>query len=158
MSVFDALVGQARAVAQLQQAAADAGRLTRGEPAGTAMTHAWLFTGPPGSGRSVAARAFAAALQCPDAGCGHCTDCRQALGGTHPDVAQVETEGLTISIDTARDIVARSSRSPTRGRWQVTLVEDADRMLERTSNTVLKAVEEPPPQASSEATPRRGAA
>ncbi len=114
------------------------------------MTHAWLFTGPPGSGRSVAARAFAAALQCttptPDgSACGHCADCHQVLVGTHPDVAVVVPEGLHLKIDEAREIIARSSRSPVRGRWQVTLIEDADRMEERTSNTVLKALEEPPP-------------
>jgi DNA polymerase III subunit delta' len=150
VSVFAALVGQERAVAQLQAAADDARRIVEaGGPAVAtgrgAMTHAWLFTGPPGSGRSVAARAFAAALQCPAGGCGHCRDCLQALGGTHADVAQVETEGLHIKIAVAREIVTRASRAPTGGRWQVTLVEDADRMEERTSNTVLKVVEEPPP-------------
>src|SRR5687768_15541744 len=109
------------------------------------MTHAWLFTGPPGSGRSVAARAFAAALQCPDLGCGHCDTCAQALSGNHPDVVIVVPEGLHLKIEDAREVITRSSRSPTRGRWQVTLIEDADRMEERTSNTLLKAIEEPPP-------------
>ena len=134
MTVFDRLVGQG-AVVELLQAAAG----------GTGMTHAWLFTGPPGSGRSVAARAFAAALQCADAGCGHCEACHQALGGTHPDVAVVVPEGLHLSIADAREVIGRSSRAPTRGRWQVTVIEDADRMEERTSNTLLKAIEEPPP-------------
>ncbi len=134
MSVFDSLVGQDEVVQQLQAAAR-----------GHGMTHAWLFIGPPGSGRSVAARAFAAALQCPDAGCGQCEACHQALGGTHPDVAVVVPEGLHLSIADARQVIGRSSRAPTRGRWQVTLIEDADRMEERTSNTLLKAVEEPPP-------------
>ena len=134
MSVFDSLVGQEAVVEQLQAAARGAG-----------MTHAWLFTGPPGSGRSVAARAFAAALQCTDAGCGHCSACQQALGGPHPDVAVVVPEGLHLSIADAREVIGRSSRAPTRGRWQVTLIEDADRMEERTSNTLLKAIEEPPP-------------
>jgi DNA polymerase III subunit delta' len=146
MSVFDSLVGQERAVEQLQAAADAAGRLVRGEdPGSAAMTHAWLFTGPPGSGRSVAARALAAALQCPDAGCGHCHDCSQALGGTHADVALVVPEGLHLLIEEAREIIARSARAPSGGRWQVTVIEDADRMEERTSNTVLKAIEEPPP-------------
>ena len=155
MSLFDALVGQERVVEQLRVAVADAadvlarhepghGAVTRGAGRG-AMTHAWLFTGPPGSGRSVAARAFAAALQCPDGGCGHCDACHQVLVGTHPDVAQIVPEGLHLVIEDAREIIARSSRLPTRGRWQVTVIEDADRMEERTSNTVLKAVEEPPP-------------
>jgi DNA polymerase-3 subunit delta' len=112
------------------------------------MTHAWLFTGPPGSGRSLAARAFAAALQCSDPGapgCGQCEECHQALVGTHPDVAAIVPEGLHLLMADAREIIKRSSRAPTRGRWQVTLIEDADRMEENTSNTVLKAIEEPPP-------------
>jgi DNA polymerase-3 subunit delta' len=138
MTVFADLVGQDAVVEQLQ-AAAD-GRADR-----RAMTHAWLFTGPPGSGRSVAARAFAAALQCPQNGCGNCETCHQALTGSHPDVAVIAPEGLHLLIDQAREVIQRSSRAPTRGRWQVTLIEDADRMEERTSNTLLKAVEEPPP-------------
>jgi DNA polymerase-3 subunit delta' len=138
MTVFADLVGQEAVVEQLQ-AAAD-GRADR-----RAMTHAWLFTGPPGSGRSVAARAFAAALQCPQNGCGSCESCHQALTGSHPDVAVIVPEGLHLLIDQAREVIQRSSRAPTRGRWQVTLIEDADRMEERTSNTLLKAVEEPPP-------------
>jgi DNA polymerase III subunit delta' len=148
VTVFDGLVGQEAVVGQLQDAARDAGRIVRGEDGGprSAMTHAWLFTGPPGSGRSVAARAFAAALQCEQGGCGTCEACSQALGGTHPDVAIIVPEGLHLVIDDAREIIVRSSRAPTRGRWQVTLIEDADRMEERTSNTLLKAVEEPPPR------------
>ena len=155
MSVFDVLVGQERVVEQLQTAVEDAARvLLRHEPghgaatraAGRgAMTHAWLFTGPPGSGRSIAARAFAAALQCPDGGCGHCDSCHQVLVGTHPDVARIVPEGLSLGVTEAREIVVRSSRAPTRRRWQVTLIEDADRMTEDAVNAVLKAVEEPPP-------------
>jgi DNA polymerase-3 subunit delta' len=138
VSVFADLVGQEAVVAQLQ-AAVD------GHAGGRGMTHAWLFTGPPGSGRSVAARAFAAALQCPQNGCGTCETCHQAMSGNHPDVAVIVPEGLHLLIDQAREVIERSSRAPTRGRWQVTLIEDADRMEERTSNTLLKAVEEPPP-------------
>ena len=147
MSVFDDLVGQEVVVAQLQAAADAAARSLAGEPEGAGgMTHAWLFTGPPGSGRSIAARAFAAALQCErGSGCGHCQACTQSLTGAHPDVAVIVPEGLHLKIDDAREIITRSSRAPTRGRWQVTLIEDADRMEERTSNTLLKAIEEPPP-------------
>ena len=147
MSVFDDLVGQQSVVAQLQAAVRAAARLVAGEPEGAGgMTHAWLFTGPPGSGRSVAARAFAAGLQCErGVGCGHCEACAQSLSGAHPDVAVIVPEGLHLKIKEAREIILRSSRAPTRGRWQVTLIEDADRMEERTSNTLLKAIEEPPP-------------
>jgi DNA polymerase-3 subunit delta' len=148
VSVFDELVGQQRAAVQLQEAADDARLVLGGAQARGAMTHAWLFTGPPGSGRSIAARAFAAALQCTSpgaAGCGHCEACHQSLVGTHPDVALVVPEGLHLVIDDAREIIKRSSRAPVQGKWQVTVIEDADRMEERTSNTVLKAIEEPPP-------------
>ncbi len=143
-SVFDDLVGQDAVVEQLSAAAAAAAKVVAGGD-GAGMTHAWLFTGPPGSGRSVAARAFAASLQCLAQGCGQCDACHQALSGNHPDVAVIVPDGLHLKIDEAREVIARSSRAPTRGRWQVTLIEDADRMEERTSNTLLKAIEEPPP-------------
>lgn len=114
------------------------------------MTHAWLFTGPPGSGRSVAARAFAAALQCTDPvagpGCGACQGCRTTLAGTHADVRAVIPEGLSISVADMRALVAGASRRPSAGRWQVLLIEDADRLTEGAANALLKAVEEPPPR------------
>ncbi len=147
MSVFAGLGGQEHVGEQLQAAVASAGAGVGGGDGGPGgMTHAWLFTGPPGSGRSVAARAFAAALQCTEGGCGHCDTCHQALSGNHPDVAVIVPEGLHFKIDEAREVITRSSRSPTRGRWQITVMEDADRMEERTSNTLLKAIEEPPPR------------
>ena len=146
MSVFADLVGQEPVVAQLRAAAAGAARLRAGEPeGGGGMTHAWLFTGPPGSGRSIAAKAFAAALQCDTGeGCGHCEPCRQVLTGAHPDVALIVPEGLSIGVGDARRIILRSAHAPTRGRWQVTLIEDADRLTEDASNALLKALEEPP--------------
>ena len=134
--VWAQVVGQPAVVAELRAAV--------GDPA--AMTHAWLFTGPPGSGRSVAARAFAAALQCPDGGDGTCHECRTVLAGTHADVQSVVPEGLSIGVDEVREIVRIAGRAPSRGRWQVVLVEDADRMTEQASNTVLKMLEEPPPR------------
>ncbi len=110
------------------------------------MTHAWLITGPPGSGRSTAARAFAAALQCPDGGCGHCDACHTVLSGTHADVAVVNTRQLSIGVDEARDLVARAGRHPAGGRWQVMIIEDADRLTERAGNALLKGLEEPTPR------------
>lgn len=135
MSVFAGLVGQDAVIETLTAAVA-----------GDGMTHAWLFTGPPGSGRSVAARAFAAALQCDRGGCGECHECHTAIGGSHPDVNIVVPAGLHLLIAEAREIVASAARAPSRGRWQVTVIEDADRMEERTGNTLLKALEEPPPR------------
>ncbi|OYO03284.1 DNA polymerase-3 subunit delta' [Propionibacteriaceae bacterium ES.041] len=132
--VWADLVGQQPAIDVLSRA-------VRGEQ--HAMSHAWLITGPPGSGRSNAARAFAAALQCERGGCGECTACRTALSGAHPDVTLVRTEMLSIGVEEVRDLVRRASMSPTLGRKQVLVVEDADRVTERGADALLKAIEEP---------------
>src|ERR1051326_3690504 len=145
--VWADVVGQPDAVAVLRAAAAAASDIVDGTATSSpAMTHAWLFTGPPGSGRSVAARAFAAALQCPNGGCGTCTACHTALAGTHADVRFVVPEGITIGVAEMRGLVLRAQTAPTLGRWQVLLVEDADRLTEQAGNALLKAVEEPPPR------------
>lgn len=141
MSVWDDLQGQAPVVAQLKQAA-------QGE---SGLTHAWLFTGPPGSGRSNAAKAFAAALNCEQddvtqRGCGVCPACHTILGETHSDVTFVRTEKVTITIDEARELVSKAGDRPATGRWRIIVVEDADRMAERTTNVLLKAIEEPTPR------------
>lgn len=136
MSVWRDVIGQEPAVATLSRAVED--------PA--AMTHAWLLTGPPGSGRSVAARAFAAALQCPSGGCGQCRECRTAADGTHADVDLIATEGLSIKVEQARDLVALAQHRPSLGRWRVIIVEDADRLTERAADALLKALEEPTPR------------
>lgn len=140
----------------------------RAAASGTGMTHAWLFTGPAGSGRSVAARAFAAALQCVSIpvgqvgnrgglvdsqtrqaiphqpGCGHCTGCHTVQAGSHPDVRFVVPDGLSIPVALMRELVLRAATTPAVGRWQVLVVEDADRLTEAAANALLKAVEEPP--------------
>ncbi len=112
------------------------------------MTHAWLITGPPGSGRSVAALCFAAALQCTSdgvPGCGECRACTTTMAGTHADVRRIIPEGLSIGVDEMRAIVQIASRRPGTGRWQIVLIEDADRLTEGAANALLKVVEEPPP-------------
>lgn len=141
--VFERLVGQPAAREELLTAAARA----RSGDAG--MTHAWLFTGPPGSGRSVAAVVFAAALQCTDPetiGCGECAGCRTTLAGTHADVRRVVPEGLTIQVKEMRELVHTANRRPSTGRWLVVIIEDADRLTEGAANALLKVVEEPPAQ------------
>ncbi|HET7399436.1 MAG TPA: DNA polymerase III subunit delta' [Intrasporangium sp.] len=139
MSVWDDLVGQQPTVETLSQVVRD--------PSG--MTHAWLFTGPPGSGRSNAARAFAAALQCPHGGCGTCHECRTALDGSHADVDVVSTQGLSIKVAHARELVQLAAMRPSVGRYRIILIEDADRLTAYTdapANALLKALEEPSPR------------
>lgn len=143
MTVWDALVGQSSVVTSLRDAASDAAR----QPPGLAMTHAWLVTGPPGSGRSTAAGAFATALMCPTGGCGHCGQCVAALNGSHPDVEVIRPEGVSYKTADARALVGRASIAPSRGRWHVIIIEDADRLTETANNVLLKAIEEPPPRA-----------
>ncbi|MGQ0625616.1 MAG: DNA polymerase III subunit delta' [Sporichthyaceae bacterium] len=143
MSVWVDVVGQRLAVAVLQGAVADSAGALQGSAAPGAMTHAWLITGPPGSGRSVAARAFAAALQCTAGGCGDCLACRTALSGTHADVELFSTELLSLGVKDTRELVRRAALSPAGGRWQIIIVEDADRLTERAANALLKAIEEP---------------
>lgn len=132
--VWAELIGQEQAVETLRRAVAGESH---------AMSHAWLLTGPPGSGRSNAARAFAAALQCEWGGCGVCNDCRTSLTGAHPDVTLVRTEMLSIGVDEVRDLVRRAAMSPTMRRRQVIVVEDADRVTERGADALLKSIEEP---------------
>lgn len=135
MSVWNSLIGQDAVVAELSHAVAD----------DTAMTHAWLITGPPGSGRSTAAVAFAAALQCPMGGCGTCATCTTVTAGAHPDVEIVRSETLSYGADDARDLILRSSVVPADSPWHVVVVEDADRFTDTAVNVMLKALEEPPP-------------
>ncbi|MEV0798008.1 DNA polymerase III subunit delta' [Kribbella sp. NPDC050281] len=148
MSVWDDLVGQEPAIAVLRKAVAGAEAGMRGETgaAVAGMTHAWLITGPPGSGRSNAGRAFAAALQCANQGCGECNQCRTALSGAHPDVSLIRTELLSIRVSEIRELVRRAAMSPTQGRWQVMVVEDADRLTEQAADALLKSIEEPAPR------------
>lgn len=141
--VFASLVGQSSAVEQLAYAAAAATQIVDGTGPGGGMTHAWLFVGPPGSGRSVAARAFAAALQCEHGGDDTCQSCHTVKVGTHADVHVVHPEGLSISVREIREIVRVAAFHPSGERWQVVIIEDADRLTEGASNALLKAIEEP---------------
>lgn len=133
--VWSELLGQPEAVSQLRQAV---------KTKETGLQHAWLLTGPPGSGRSNAATAFAAALVCEQGGCGDCKSCRMVSSGTHPDVSVLATEKVIISIEEIRQLVASSHFGGSVSKYQIMIIEDADRMTERSSNVLLKALEEPP--------------
>ncbi|QIX28220.1 DNA polymerase III subunit delta' [Nocardioides sp. JQ2195] len=134
-TVWDNLVGQRPVISALSAAAS-----------GHGMSQAFLFTGPPGSGRSNAAVAFAAALQCESPtgpGCGSCHSCHTVLAGSHADVSVIRTEKLSIGVEEVRDLVRRSALAPVGQRWQILVVEDADRLTEQACNALLKAIEEP---------------
>lgn len=134
MKVWDELLGQPEAIEQLR-------RVVEGKESG--FQHSWLFTGPAGSGRSTLARAFASALQCEENGCGICSTCKLIAADAHPDVRMLVTDKVIISIDEVRELVQFSALGSTLGRYRIVVIEDADRMTERTSNVLLKALEEP---------------
>lgn len=138
--VFDDLIDQQPAIEVLSRAIEAAH--TDGSES-QEMSHAWLFTGPPGSGRSTGAIAFAAALVCSHQGCGSCQECLTAKAGNHPDVEIYQTQGLSIKVDDVRELVVRASWSPSTSRYRVVIIEDCDRLTESAANALLKAIEEP---------------
>ncbi len=138
-SVFDDLVGQEHIIDILKGAVA----ASRTGSESQEMTHAWVFTGPPGSGRSSAAVAFAQALICPNKGCGACNECQSAATSGHPDVEVIRTEGLSIKVEEIRELLTRVAWAPSMGGWRVVVMEDADRLTESAANALLKAIEEP---------------
>ena len=143
-NVYGDLVGQEHIVDVLQSAVAATRNSDEAlEITDQAMTHAWLFTGPPGSGRSSAAVAFAQALVCPSDGCATCNACRSVITNAHPDVEVIRTEALSIKIDEVRELLARVAWAPSMGGWRVVVMEDADRLTESAANALLKAIEEP---------------
>jgi DNA polymerase-3 subunit delta' len=138
-TVFEALVGQQHVIEILKGAVA----ASRTGAESQEMTHAWVFTGPPGSGRSSAAIAFAQALICRKSGCGACSDCNATQSSGHPDVEIIRTEGLSIKVEDVRELLTRVAWAPSMGGWRVVVMEDADRLTESAANALLKAIEEP---------------
>lgn len=136
MSVWDSLVGQKPVIDMLS-------RIAQGDP--SQITQSWLICGPPGSGRSNMARAFAAALESPDHGMSAepTRVTQQVIAGTHPDVTVLTTNKVTIGIDQVREIITTSEQMPATAPWRIIIIEDVDRMLERTTNVLLKEIEEP---------------
>jgi DNA polymerase-3 subunit delta' len=139
-SVFDNLIDQEVVIKTLKEAiAASKDSLNISQN----MTHSWLFTGPPGSGRSNAAIAFAAGLLCEKGGCGSCINCITTIDGSHADIELIRTEGLSIKVDEVRELITRTSWSPSVGNYRVVVIEDADRLTESAANALLKVIEEP---------------
>ena len=136
MSVWDSLVGQKPVIDMLS-------RIAQGDP--SQITQSWLICGPPGSGRSNMARAFAAALESPDHGMSAepTRVTQQVLAGTHPDVTVLTTNKVTNGIDQVREIITTSEQMPATAPWRIIIIEDVDRMLDRTTNVLLKEIEEP---------------
>jgi DNA polymerase-3 subunit delta' len=142
MNVFSTLIGQDNIVEQLNLAV----QVAKSGETSQAMTHSWLFVGPPGSGRTNAAVAFTASLVCKENGCGVCIDCTTVLASTHVDVERFNPTGLSIKADEVRELVSRSSWSPTVGGWRIVIIDDADRLTETAANALLKTIEEPESQ------------
>ncbi len=140
--MWQELIGQDLAIRSLQQAAKDSllnanGKTTAG------FSQSWLITGPPGSGRSTAAKLFAAALQCEKSGCGECATCKSVLNGSHPDVKTILPSGLTYGVDEVKDLMQGSALIPAIGQWNILILEDADRLTTVAANALLKSIEEP---------------
>lgn len=138
MSVWDSVVGQGQVVQRLQKVAcADASKIAQ----------SWLICGAAGFGSVQVARAFAAALESPDHG--ECENgelsktAKEVLSGSHPDVHMLTTEGVTLSVDAVREVIGISEQMPSTAPWRIIIIEDVGRMLERSTNVLLKEIEEP---------------
>ena len=140
MNVFNSLIDQSAVVEILKEAVNSAQKLNESSQV---MTNTWLFTGPPGSGRSNAAIAFAAALVCKEGGCSKCNDCLSTILGNHADVELIKTQGLSIKIDEVRELISRASWAPSVANYRVVVIEDADRLTDSAANALLKVIEEP---------------
>jgi DNA polymerase-3 subunit delta' len=128
--VFDSLLGQERAVNALRHYAQH-------------PVHAYLFTGPAGSGIHEALVAFSAALQCSDAGCGDCESCRLALGGADSDVTFIERTGVLWNVEEFKEAERISRRVPLGRSHQIVIIENVE-LTAGSVGKLLKILEEPP--------------
>mgnify|MGYP003346861388 CR=1 FL=1 len=140
MKIFENIVGQSQVIETLKSAVIAA---RENSDFSHKMTHSWLFAGPSGSGRSTAAKAFAAALVCSNNGCGECIDCLTAMDGSHLDIDILRTETSSIKVDEIREVISRTSTSPSISSWRLVIIQDAQRLTEAAANALLKVIEEP---------------
>lgn len=132
--VFDVLIGQDAAAAMLRQHVAN-------------PVHAYLFTGPPGSSLHDALVSFAAALQCPQNGCGDCATCRRVLEGKDTDVYFAQRSGLSWRVDELREAERVSRRRPLGSGYQIVVIEEVELTTTGSAPSapaLLKSLEEPP--------------
>ena len=140
MKIFENIVGQPQVIETLKNAVIAA---RENSELSQKMNHSWLFTGPPGSGKSTVAKVFAAALLCSNSGCGECVDCITAMDGSHLDIDILKSDTLSIKVDEIRDLISRTSTSPSISNWRVVIIQDTQRLTEAAANALLRVIEEP---------------
>ncbi|SEU31630.1 DNA polymerase III subunit delta' [Paenibacillus sp. NFR01] len=125
----------------------DAKRLLRNALRKNAVSHAYLFTGPAGSGQMKTAQTFAQAIFCTgsaDDACGVCLECRKVQHGNHPDLTVLRPDGASIKIDQIRELQRQFSYRSEGIHPKVYIIEGADKMTVQAANSLLKFLEEPP--------------
>lgn len=140
MKILENIIGQPHIVTILESAVLAS---RKDNDSSQELTHSWLFTGPTGSGRSLVAQSFAAALVCSNGGCGKCIDCETAMNGSHLDIEIMKIDGLSIKVDEIRELISRSSFAPSVSNWRVIVLREVQRLTEAAANALLKAIEEP---------------
>jgi DNA polymerase-3 subunit delta' len=140
VKILENIVGQPQVIEALKNAVIAA---RENSELSQKMTHSWLFTGPPGSGKSTVAKVFAASLLCSNSGCGECVDCITAMDGSHLDIDILKTEVSSIKVNEIRELISRTSTSPSISNWRVVIIQDAQRLTEAATNALLKVIEEP---------------